>query len=321
MRNGVATIGRAVRSALAQTGVGPLEVIVADGDSGDGTRAVVSEIAHADSRVRLVGNPQGKTPTGLNRAILESVGDVIVRCDAQSELPSDYVASAIDTLVETGADVVGGVQHAVGDGFWQRAVAMGMSTPAGVGDARFHFGGAPGEVDTVYLGVFRRSTLRRVGLYDESLERNQDYELNYRVRSAPGRVYFDPKLVVNYSPRTSLAALSRQYFDYGAWKRLVLRRFPASLRWRQLAPPLLIVGLIASLGFLIAGWRQLALVVPTAYGMLVGATTLMELVRRRDLAALGLPLVLPTMHLSWALGFMVGDVTDTGPSIPRLDES
>lgn len=319
VRNEEHTVVAAIGSALGQAGAPPLEVIVADGASSDGTRAAVSAVAHDDARVRLIGNPEGKTPTGLNVAIQEARGDVIVRCDAHSVLPRDYVATAVSLLAATGADVVGGTMRAVGSRFWQRAIAMALTTPVGVGDARFHTGGPPGPIDTVYLGVFRRSALERVGLFDESLERNQDYELNHRIRSSGGEVHFDPRLAVDYVPRPSLRALARQYRHYGMWKRLVLRRFPESLRWRQLAAPLLVVGLIASIILLLFGQRLPAAIVPGVYLLALLGTAAAELLRRRDLAALALPLVLPTMHLSWAFGFMTSDLIDSGPIIPELE--
>jgi len=318
VRNEEHAVVAAIASALRQVEVPRLEVIVADGASNDGTRAAVLASAHDDSRVRLIGNPEAKTPSGLNAAIQAARGDVIVRCDAHSLLPEDYIATALGVLAETGADVVGGTMRAVGIRFWQRAIAIGLTTPVGVGDARFHTGGPPGPVDTVYLGVFRRSALERVGLFDESLERNQDYELNYRIRQTGGEVYFDPRLAVDYSPRPSLAALARQFRQYGMWKRLVLRRFPESLRWRQLAAPLLVVGLIASIVVFLLGRPLLAAAVPGAYLVAVVGAALVELVRQRDVAALALPLVLPTMHLSWAFGFMTSDLTDPGPTIPEL---
>ena len=319
VRNEEATVADAIWSALNQVGAPALEVIVAIGASEDNTRGVVSDLAHADQRVRMITNVDGNTPVGLNAAIREASGDVIVRCDAHSGLPPDYVAEALRLLEETGADVVGGTQRAVGRGFWQRSAAIAMTTPAGVGDARFHTGGPAGPVDTVYLGVFRRSALERVGLFDETLTRNQDYELNFRIRDSGGVVHYDPALAVDYFPRSSPAALGSQYRQYGAWKRLVLRRSPESLRWRQLAPPLLVVGLVVSLVLLVVGQRALAAVVPAAYLGLVAATTLVELFRRRDFAALGLPVVIPAMHLSWAFGFMTSDVADADPKIPRLD--
>ncbi len=157
-------------------------------------------------------------------------GSIIARVDAHCVLPPGYLARALETLDRTGAANVGGVQHAVGSGTVGRAVAAAMTSRFGVGDARFHYGGDEGPADTAYLGVFDAAVLRSVGGYDESLVRNQDYELNWRLRDAGHLVWFDPGLVVRYHPRERLAALARQYFDYGRWKREMLRRNPRSLR-------------------------------------------------------------------------------------------
>ncbi|MDQ3783243.1 MAG: glycosyltransferase family 2 protein, partial [Actinomycetota bacterium] len=242
VRNEVGTIAAAVRSCLHQDHPGIIEVVVADAMSTDGTRETVAAMVAADRRVRLVDNPQRVTAAGLNAAIAASTGEVIVRCDAHAVLPPGYVTTALAALERTGAVNVGGVQHAVGDRAMSRAIAMAMSSPLGVGDARFHYGGAAGVVDTVYLGVFRRWAIEQAGGYDETMIRNQDYELNHRLRLAGGTVWFEPRLVVDYRPRSSLRAVWRQYYGYGVGKRIMLRRHPRSLRLRQVAAPALVMG-------------------------------------------------------------------------------
>lgn len=306
VRNEAGYIGATIDSVLGQDYPGPLEVIVADGMSTDGTRELVAMRAGADPRIRLIDNPGGRTPSGLNRAVAAAAGEVIVRCDGHSLLPVSYVQTAVRLLAETGAANVGGVQLAQGESPFSRAVGYAMSSPLGVGDARFHYGGKPGPVDTVYLGVFRRNAIEAVGLFDESLLRNQDYELNIRLRAARKVVYFDPQLAVVYRPRRSLFSLARQYYQYGKWKRRVVRMHPASLRLRQLAPPLLVVALIASAAQVLGPWPRLGWVVPGPYAAALIATTAYEVTRRRDLAALLLPAAVITMHLSWGCGFLVG---------------
>jgi GT2 family glycosyltransferase len=158
----------------------------------------------------------------------------------------------------------------------------------------------------VYLGVFRRSVFDELGGFDESLLRNQDYELNYRIRRAGGVVYFHPDLRVRYLPRRSLGALWKQYFDYGRWKRAVLKRHIGSLRWRQMVPPAFVLGLLASAVLAFTPWWWASLIVPGSYLLAVGGATVRQRVGSSDNAALMLPLVYPTMHLGWGLGFLVG---------------
>ena len=317
VRNEAAAIERAVASCLAQTYRGPLEVVVADGMSSDGTRDVLERINAGDGRVRVVDNPSRTTPSALNRAIDASSGEVIVRCDAHAELPADYIDRAVARLEATGAANVGGVQRAVGTTLVQRAIALAMSSPLGVGDARYRYGGKPGESDTVYLGVFRREPLARVGGFDESLLRNQDYELNFRLRRAGEIVWFDPELQVDYQPRSSLRALGHQYFDYGVGKRRMLRKHPKSLRWRQLAPPTLLVGLAASGLAAALGWSTIALIVPAAYVAALTLGTLVALGKAGGTAAAVYPAAVVVMHVSWGGGFLVESVGLGPQAMPR----
>ena len=299
------TISEAIASVLAQDYKGDLEIVIGHGPSRDATADALEQYTD-DPRVRVVPNPNGRTPSGLNAAIAASRGEIIVRCDAQSRFDPNYVRRAVEILKETGADNVGGIQAAEGISFLQRSVAAAQSTFLGVGDARYRTGGKPGPVDTVYLGAFRREALERVGAFDETQLRNQDYELNWRLRESGGTVYFHPDLRVSYRPRSSLRGLWRQYWGYGLWKRAMLRKHPRSLRWRQLAPPTLVVTLVASLVLLATPWRWAAAIVPGVYLLGLLGTIIVEGLRRRDLAALALPLVLPTMHLAWGLGFLLG---------------
>lgn len=306
VRNEVAHLEATIASILAQDYAGDIEIVIADGMSTDGTRPLLDQICCDDDRVRYVDNPTGRTPNGLNIAIHASHGNTIVRCDGHAELPSDYVRLALEVLEATGAVNVGGVQDAVGIGPTQRAVAYAMSSPIGVGNARFHYGGEAGSVDTVYLGVFRRDALIAAGLYDEDLTRNQDYELNIRLRANGGIVWFDPRLRVVYRPRHSLRSLWRQYFQYGVWKRRVVRMHPESTRLRQLIPPLFVIGLVASVVMAFTPLPWLSLVIPGLYLLMLAVATVAQLAKTRDVAALGFPAAVATMHLAWGVGFLGG---------------
>lgn len=305
-RDDADALPRAVQSALTQGYPGPLSLVIAVGPSWDATAAVARSLAAADPRVRVVDNPAGTTPAGLNIAIAASTGDIVARVDARSVLPPGYLLRAVETLESTGAANVGGRQDPVASRPFGRAVAQAMQSRFGAGGARFHVGGSPGPVDTVYLGVFRRAVLQELGGFDESLVRNQDYELNYRIRQGGGVVYFDPQLRVQYEPRSSLPGLARQYFEYGTWKRVVLGRHPSSLRWRQAVPPVTVAANVASLVAMMAGRRRAA-AVPGIYLLGTALATVMTYRRHRDVrAALRLPLVYSTMHHAWGLGFLLG---------------
>ncbi len=305
VRNEVDGITRTIDSCLRQTYRGSIEIVVADARSDDGTRALLDDLA-ASGKIIVVDNPSLTTPRGLNIAIEAASGAVIVRCDGHSVLPDDYVARSVRTLNDTNAANVGGVQKATGITPMQRGIACAMTSPVGVGDARFHRSGPEGETDTVYLGVYDRSALDRVGFFDESLDRNQDYELNIRLREAGYVVWFDPSLEVMYTPRSSLQALWRQYFDYGKWKRRVVRMHPGSLRARQAGPPILVILLAVSVLGVVSPLRTVGLTILGLYVAVLVATGAYEAIRTRDAAGLYATPAIATMHIAWGSGFLTG---------------
>ena len=321
VRNAGAVLPAALDSILAQGYPGGIEVIVADGSDGDAT----AELLRARyPEVRRVDNPDKGIAAGLNRALAAARHPVVQRCDARAVLPPGYIARAVEILLRTGAVNVGGRVNPVGTTPFERAVALATVTRLGAGNARYRVGGPAGPTDTVFPGTFRRAALAAAGGFDETLQRNEDYELNWRLRQAGGTVWFAPELVADYRPRGGFAALARQYYEYGRWKRVVLRRHPRSLRARQVLPLLLAVALALSVllaaagGLLAAGWPApgaeadgrallaLAALVPGAWAAALLGVSAAAGLRRRAAAAVLMPGVFATIHLAWAAGFAVG---------------
>ena len=196
----------AVGAVLDQDFPGLIEVILALGRSTDNTDSVAADLVAGDSRVRTVSNPSGRTPTALNAALQVATHSIIVRVDGHCELPATTSLAPWKPLIRTGADNVGGVMAAEGTTDFESAVALAMTSKLGVGGAPFHVGGQEGEAQTVYLGVFRAQTLQRVGGYDESFDRAQDWEMNHRIRSLGGKIWFNPQMQVSYRPRPEKSA-------------------------------------------------------------------------------------------------------------------
>lgn len=298
-------VAEAVQHALRQDHLGPLELVVALGPSRDRTDEIVAELAALDPRIRMVRNPdpRGATPAGLNAAVAESMYPVVVRIDGHALLPPHYVRTAVETMRRTGADNVGGIMAAEGVTPFEQAVARAMTSRLGVGNASFHTGGQEGPADTVYLGVFRRAAIARVGGYDEAFLRAQDWEMNLRIRRTGGLVWFQPALRVSYRPRSRARDLGRQYFHYGRWRRVVMRRHEGTASLRYLAPPAALVAVAAGTALTLLGVRPAA-VLPGGYLAAVVAGSLVEARGLGPSAALRLPLALMTMHLSWGAGFL-----------------
>lgn len=305
-------LAEAVGRVLDQEYPGDIEVVVALGPSTDRTQQIADELAASDKRIIIVPNPTGKTPAGLNVAISTARYDVIARVDGHGALNPGYIRRSVELLTETGADNVGGVMAAEGKRPLQQAVACAYRSRLGLGASTFHQGGKAGAADTVYLGVFRRSALERVGGFDETLYRAQDWELNYRIRKTGGLIWFSPDLSVTYRPRSSIGAVAKQFFHTGQWRREVVRRHPETASKRYLAPPVAVLaialGTILGIIGLAAGWPILLIgfLAPVCYilGILVGSAIEGRYLPVRALA--WLPLVCMTMHMSWGTGFLLG---------------
>ena len=290
----------AVKAVLAQDFSGPIEVVLAVGPSNDRTMEIAENLAKTDARVKVVSNPSGRTAAGLNLAIKNSSHPIIVRVDGHANISKNYISIAVDLLEETGAVNVGGVMAAEGHTPFEKAVAGAMRSPLGVGAAKFHTGGSAGQTDTVYLGVFKRAAVDAIGGFDEHFTRAQDWELNFRLRKNGGKIYFDPRLTVTYRPRKSLAALAKQYFEYGRWRRVVSRTHKGTINLRYLAPPFTLIGVLISL---IGGLLNSLLFAPAAfYGIFLILASLK--IGKTLSERVFLPAILFTMHMSWGAGFI-----------------
>jgi succinoglycan biosynthesis protein ExoA len=302
----------AVLAILSQDYDGQIQVVLALGPSTDRTDEVAARICAGDSRVSSVQNPSGRTPEGLNAALAATKQEIVVRVDAHSELSDGYIRLAVETLQRTGADNVGGIMGARGITRFEKAVAAAMTSPLGVGSASFHTGGSEGPAETVYLGVFKRSALERVGGYDPAFTRAQDWEMNHRIRETGGLVWFNPDLFVTYRPRPSVRKLAKQYFEYGSWRHEVMRRHPETRTrksaLRYYAPPLavllIVIGkLLGSIGFVMGNALVWGYIFTFGYVALTLVSS-MTLVKRARGGALWLPIVLMTMQMSWGIGFL-----------------
>jgi succinoglycan biosynthesis protein ExoA len=306
------------------------EIIIVDGDSDDGTQDVVREMQARlpDARLQLLHNPDRTVPQALNIGIRAARADIIIRVDGHTVPDPDYVSACVRALHASGAANVGGYLTGTGDTPFGTAVALATSHAFGMGNARYRAGGAPGDVDTVPFGTFRREVFRRVGLFDESMVRNQDYEMNVRIREAGERVYFDPSIRFTYTPRGTVRGLWRQYFQYGWWRVETIRRHPRSLRARHAAPPAF-VGLLLALTVLApwlpaAAWALALLLIVYLTMLSVAAARL----SRGDGGTSPPTVVLAflILHVAYGLGFLLNVLSNgrfpyrAGPArVPRLE--
>ena len=301
-KNAEKTLEKAFVSVLNQKTEEQIEVCIAVAPSEDSTLDVAKRIELDNENVTIVENPSGETPTGLNLAITNTQAPVIVRLDAHAELEEEYISTALETLKKTGAANVGGRQNPVGATPFEKAVGIAISSRFGAGDARFRTGGEEGEVDTVYLGVFDRNSIENVGLFNESLIRNQDAELNWRLRETGKKIWFQPELIASYKPRSTLKELAKQYYDYGKWRRHVVSIHPRSIKLRQLIPPL--NSLVFLLGTIFGFFWVPSLGFPVLY--IAGIFFVTTVKSKTVTDFIYLLIIFPTIHFSWTAGFLRG---------------
>jgi succinoglycan biosynthesis protein ExoA len=317
-RNEAAGIGALLRSASTQLLDGwEWEVILADGMSEDGTREIVREFCALHPRFRMVDNQGLMVSTGLNKAIRMARGEYIVRMDAHTEYDPTYCRTCLKELLEHRADNAGGPARTIARTRLGRAVAAAYQSPFSSGGARFHDVGFEGWTDTVPYGCWRRSTLERLGLFDESLVRNQDDELNLRIVRAGGRIWQSPRIVSWYHLRESLRGLCKQYFQYGFWKVAVIRKHRIPASWRHLVAPAFVAAtLCASAVAAVATWlgdRDLLMLAAAvlmlqwfAYVTALAVAAVITASRSGWEHLPVLPVVFAAYHLAWGLGFLLG---------------
>jgi len=280
------------------------ELIIADGMSNDGTREVVRSLIKEGIHLRLLENKKKVQAYGLNQGISESKGEIIVRSDAHCLYPPGYIKKCVELLEAKGASNVGGMMLPQGTTIVQKAIALAMQHPVGVGDAKFHLGNFNGYVDTVYLGIFRKKLFEEIGLYDANANPNEDAELNLRILKADKKIYLDSSIKVVYFPRESLKKLAMQYFKYGRGRCYTTLKHRKITSLRQLGPFGLVMGLFFSL--ILSFFWPLLLVFPLFYLISLLLIALFSWPKKKIplKQRLLVGLAWAIMHTCWGSGFL-----------------
>lgn len=310
-RNEEALIASCLDSIVANNfPMNRIEILVVDDGSDDRTRQIVQDIALRYRNVRLMTNPYGGTPTALNVGILASRGSVIIRMDAHSIYPSNYIELLVGALALYHADNVGGV--------WEvrprtptpigRAIALSLGHPFGVGNSTYRIGAdSPREVDTVPFGCWPREVFDRVGLFDERLLRNQDLDFNQRLRRAGGKIVLLPSLRITYYCRSAFWEAWQQNFANGYWVTYGWLITGSKFSWRHIVPGIFVCYLIVSAmaALTISAWPLLPCLL--IYGSLLAVASFQIGFKSGDWeAAIRLPAAFSALHISYGLGSLKG---------------
>lgn len=282
-----------------------LEFMIADGSSSDNTLKKIEDFSgkNPNIRIRVVNNPHKTQGYGLNIAMqnADEKSEIILRADAHSVYPRNYITDCAKTISQVNADNVGGVMVPLGKTPVQKAMSFCLSHPLGVGNARFHLGNQSGFVDTVYLGCFKKEVFDKVGLFDPIMTPNEDAEFNMRIRKSGGTIYLNTDIRVIYYPRKTITKLMKQYFRYGQGRCRTFKKHRAFTSVRQVIPPLWVT---ATLILLAASLFFKPFLIPLlAYLFIILLVSIYGAYKRRDIAILLSPICFVIMHYAWGLGF------------------
>lgn len=289
-----------------------IEVLVADGMSEDRTRQIVQDYGRRSPVVRLIDNPGKTAPCAFNVGIKAARGSLIIIMGAHTTYPSDYVRLCVETSERTGADLVGGTMVTLtsGEGFAGRLVQALTTHRFGVGGAEFRLGAKEGPADTVPYGCYRREVFDEVGLFDERLVRNQDYEFSRRILAAGGKIWCNPAIQTKYYGQATLGGLFKQAFGTGKWNPWTWFVASYAFAARHAVPGLFVLGmfLVLSLWFLVPkGWIAVAAIL-VPYFALALLASVQQARRFGFVLAIPLPFLFFTYHSAYGLGTLWGAV-------------
>jgi len=317
VRNEVDFITKSVDSILDQDyDDGTIQIIIADGMSDDGTIDIIQNYKYLHENIIFINNPERTVSTAINRALTYAIGEIIIRVDGHCEIEKNYISKCIEILnKKTNVSCVGGAIKNISFGIVGNAVNIAQSSPFGVGGVMFRTGVSRGRyVDTLAFGAYHRSVFEEIGGCDEELVRNQDDEFNFRLIQSGGKIWLDPQIKSYYYPRTSIRKLFKQYFQYGYYKVRVIQKRKGVASFRHLVPGIFVLSLISStiLGIILNSLLLISIVIgPYVFANMIASTVECLKKRKSNLSIysnLLIPFIFFTLHFSYGLGFLVGNV-------------
>jgi succinoglycan biosynthesis protein ExoA len=310
VRNEASFIERSLGAVLAQDyPLQRIEILIADGLSQDGTRQIIWGLQQQRSNIKIVDNPGKIVATGLNTALRQAKGEVIVRVDGHCEIAPNYIRRCVAHLVNDKVEAVGGPVETIGESYVARGISAAMSSRFGVGGSVFRVANHKTQfTDTVAFPAYTRAVMERAGPFDEELVRNQDDEYNYRLRKLGVKILLASDVASRYYSRATLPRLSSQYFQYGYWKVRVMQKHAGQMRFRQFAPPLFVGALLLALLLLpiLPAAGYVLGFIAGAYAVAVTAASILSAGKNGWQLLPLLPISFVILHLSYGSGFLVG---------------
>lgn len=285
-----------------------IEILVVDGNSKDGSREKIQEISKAHSNIRLLENPHRMTPKALNIGIKNAMGDIVIILGAHTTIKQDFIRQNVSNMQKMNVKCVGGTQINVGETYTQQAIGHAMGSIFGFPSAPYRFWKKEKFVDTVVYAAYRKELFDEVGYFDEKYLISEDAELNWRIRKAGHKIFYTPKIVSYYYPRKTVLKLINQLFRYGILRVNVIKKHIDAAKAIHIIPALFVLLSIVLLisGFFNPVFMNILTVIWSIYILFILIASVITGFKTRLKYIFIFPIIFPSIHLSWGLGFVTG---------------
>ena len=285
-----------------------VDIVIVDGQSSDKTISKIRDYQQKFSNISLLENPVRKTPTSLNIGIKQAKGEIIIILGAHASLDPDFIFFNNKYLNEKNVKVTGGTQINVGFTFIQKAIALAMENPFGMGSAPYRWSKKEKFVDTVVYAAYKRELFDEIGYFEENFSISEDAELNWRIRKAGHKILFSPDIKSYYHPRRTVRKFIQQMFRYGILRVHMFKKHKSAVKITHMIPPSFVVVLTSLLILTLASvLRPFFFIVVFLSYFLVNLFSVSLKISKENLKFIPIvSFLIFLLHFSWGLGFIIG---------------
>ena len=286
-----------------------IEVVLMDSNSTDNTRLVMEEFKKNNETlsVQIVTNERQIQAAGFNEGVKHATGDVVLKIDAHSRIPADFVQKNVDEIL-AGAYVCGGNRPTVVDSAddFSKTLHIVEESALGSSIANYRKSDVKRKVNSIFHGMYRKEVFDKVGLADERLLRTEDNEFHYRVRKAGYDIIFNPEIESYQYIRPTFTKMIQQKFANGYWIGLTSHVCRDCLSLFHFGPGVFVATLLVLMMLTLVSFVPLLTVV-FLYLLAVLGLSIFEISKQKfNPTLLLIPVIMIAIHFAYGVGTIKG---------------